>query len=308
MKIAASMIVKNEEVMLPDCLKSIRSVDKVFIADTGSTDRTIEIAKRFKCVVDTSYKWNDNFSEARNHALKMIPDEYEWILIIDADEVLQSSINAIKLLASGKTMDKFNAIKFDVKTGREVNAQIRLFRNDKNIQWFGEAHNLPYYFENGTKKELNHFKSSFKIDARFSPSHEKDPDRTLRILSKALLKDPFNSRYLYYVSREWLNRKDPFKAIYYLNRYIDVAPQTNEKADAYYLLATCYMAVGDLEKSFNSCLNSVKTLPTFKAPWIMMANISYPKYKPIWEQAARIADNSGVLFIREDAEKIFNQK
>lgn len=82
--ITAAMIVKNEEDNLERCLTSVKLVtDKIVIVDTGSTDRTMEIAGDYGAEVH-EHPWNDSFSEARNHALGYV--KTELALQIDADE------------------------------------------------------------------------------------------------------------------------------------------------------------------------------------------------------------------------------
>ena len=82
--ISLCMIVKNEEAFLEQCLKSIKDyVDEIIIVDTGSTDRTVEIAERF---TDKIYfhAWENSFSKARNQSLAYATGD--WIFIMDADE------------------------------------------------------------------------------------------------------------------------------------------------------------------------------------------------------------------------------
>ena len=83
----ACLIVKNEEANLPDCLTSLHRlrplISSVCVYDTGSTDRTIEIARDGGCVVTEGY-WDGDFARARNASLSM--SQAEWALMIDADE------------------------------------------------------------------------------------------------------------------------------------------------------------------------------------------------------------------------------
>ena len=84
--LSACMIVKNEEKFLAQCLNSIKdAVDEIIIVDTGSTDKTVEIAQSFGAKV-YHHPWRNSFSEARNHSLSYAT--CDWILQIDADEAL----------------------------------------------------------------------------------------------------------------------------------------------------------------------------------------------------------------------------
>ncbi|MCL1908644.1 MAG: glycosyltransferase [Holophagaceae bacterium] len=84
--ISLAMIVKNEEATLGHCLESVRPiVDEMVVVDTGSTDKTIEIARSFGARV-YHFDWCDDFAAARNESLKYCTGE--WILILDADEAI----------------------------------------------------------------------------------------------------------------------------------------------------------------------------------------------------------------------------
>jgi len=82
------MIVKNEEKNLVKCLRSIRDiVDEIIIVDTGSTDKTKDIAQVFGSKV-FDFPWTGDFSDARNHSLNQATGD--WIFVLDADEVISS--------------------------------------------------------------------------------------------------------------------------------------------------------------------------------------------------------------------------
>lgn len=85
--LSVCMIVKNEERFLAQCLESVQDVaDEIIIVDTGSTDATVDIARRYTDRV-FFHAWNNSFSEARNHSLRYATGD--WILQIDADEELE---------------------------------------------------------------------------------------------------------------------------------------------------------------------------------------------------------------------------
>ena len=86
--ISLCMIAKNEEKYLEQCLNSVKGLaDEIIIVDTGSTDRTKEMAKNFNARI-FDFKWIGDFSAARNESIRHAAKE--WILVMDADEVILS--------------------------------------------------------------------------------------------------------------------------------------------------------------------------------------------------------------------------
>jgi tetratricopeptide (TPR) repeat protein len=84
--VSLCMIVKDEEAMLPRCLDAVREwVDEMIVVDTGSTDRTVEIAEERGARV-LHHEWQNDFSAARNVSFDAAT--CDWILYLDADEVL----------------------------------------------------------------------------------------------------------------------------------------------------------------------------------------------------------------------------
>lgn len=87
--LALSMIVKNAASDLPDCLESVRGIaDEIVVADTGSTDRSVEIGRRAGAKL-LSIPWQNHFANARNRSLAEVTAD--WVLMMDADERLDPS-------------------------------------------------------------------------------------------------------------------------------------------------------------------------------------------------------------------------
>ncbi|WP_199424690.1 glycosyltransferase family 2 protein [Actinotalea solisilvae] len=91
--ISAVLIVKDEEAVLERCLASVAWADEIVVYDTGSTDRTREIARRFTENVVEGY-WDADFGAARNRAIRHASGQ--WILVLDADEVFHGSPEIVR--------------------------------------------------------------------------------------------------------------------------------------------------------------------------------------------------------------------
>jgi len=136
--IALCMIVKNEEDYLRRCLDSVNNkVDQIIIVDTGSTDATVEIAKEYTTQI-YSFKWVNDFSAARNEAIKYATSDY--ILILDADEYLDENSDLKRDISSGLDY-YFLRVHNLLSQGRQINhTSIRLFANKVGLFYRNRLH------------------------------------------------------------------------------------------------------------------------------------------------------------------------
>ncbi|TCZ76853.1 glycosyltransferase [Paenibacillus albiflavus] len=107
--ISLCMIVKDEERVLARCLDSVKGlVDEIIIVDTGSTDRTKEIASKYTDHV-YDYTWSNDFAAARNESIRRATSE--WILVLDADEyVQQAGIESLRTYLINKTPSPYTVL------------------------------------------------------------------------------------------------------------------------------------------------------------------------------------------------------
>ncbi len=160
--ISLCMIVKNEEKYLPACLASLKPVvDEMIVVDTGSTDRTADIAAAFGARV-CNFSWNGNFSDARNYSIAQAKGA--WVLVMDADEVISASdYGALRLaVREGGQHVAWNILTRNYTNrhahgwnandgayaaeergcGWHPSRKVRLFPNDERIRFRGEVHEL----------------------------------------------------------------------------------------------------------------------------------------------------------------------
>ena len=204
--VSLCMIVKNEEDVLERCLNSVSNlVDEIIIVDTGSTDRTKEIAARFTSLI-FDFPWRDDFAAARNASFAHASMDY--CMWLDADDVLLEADQAA-FLALKQTLDPdVSVVMAPYHTGFDESGRCtfsyyreRLIKNRAGMRWEGAVH------ETVTP-------AGRIVYGDFAVTHRKtrpsDPDRNLRIYEAQLAAgrelDPrqrfYYGRELYY-HRRW---------------------------------------------------------------------------------------------------------
>lgn len=158
-KISLCMITKDEEDFLSQCLDSVKSlVDEIVIVDTGSTDKTVDIAKSYGAKVH-HHPWENDYSKHRNQSISYATGD--WILMMDADEVIAArDLDRIRLLLRSRDADGFTFVLRNYERQFVANLTlnpndyeegngypgfiavplIRLFRNDPAIFFTGRVH------------------------------------------------------------------------------------------------------------------------------------------------------------------------
>ena len=142
MNLSLCMIVKNEEAKLPSCLSSVKDVvDEMVVVDTGSTDHTPKVARSFGAKV-YEFEWCNDFAVARNQSLKYVKGE--WVLVLDADEVLTPAIVPnLKLAIKHSGYLLVNLVRQEIGAAQSPYSLVsRLFRNHPDIYFSRPYHAL----------------------------------------------------------------------------------------------------------------------------------------------------------------------
>ena len=183
------MIVKDEEEFLPRCLKSVKNhVDEMVIVDTGSTDRTVEIARSYGATI-YYHAWENSFCKARNYSLTYATSD--WILILDADEEIdKEDAHKLKEVIKDREANVFHLPLFCKPLGgrnSSISRSIRLFKNHLDFHYEGIVHNVLEY--KGSSKSLNikiyHYGYSLAKEQM-----EKKFVRTTSLLKEQIKNDP----------------------------------------------------------------------------------------------------------------------
>ncbi|MBR5598269.1 MAG: glycosyltransferase family 2 protein [Lachnospiraceae bacterium] len=233
--ISICMIMKNEEKNLKTCLESVKCLNcELILVDTGSTDSTLEIAKKYTDKI-YHFDWIHDFAAARNYSLSLAIND--WVLVLDCDE----SISSIDMDSLSMFMD-IHPDKIGLLSRRnhyEMNQsdsvytdQVERFFNRKLYEYRGEVHEqvVPkasaISLNLGKKESINLYLEHFGYVGSPEELHAKAM-RDAEILKIMLVKNP-NDPYLYFQLGQSYNMlHDDEKALYYYDKGLsfDVNPE-----------------------------------------------------------------------------------
>ena len=211
------IMVKDEEVNIVRCLESLKPLlaavaAELIIVDTGSTDNTVNIVKRFTDKV-YHHPWNNDFSAMRNITIGYATGE--WILIIDADEELEKPEGVIAFLRL-KHDQKLGGALLMVKNFAKDSDYVmlmspRVFRRTPEFRYIGVVHNEPVtegiFVDSGSF--LNHY-GYISTDKELM---ERKFERTGALLRAELAKNPANIYYRFQLANTYAMHGDKAEAL-----------------------------------------------------------------------------------------------
>lgn len=260
--IAAVLIVKNEEQVLERCLRSLKGLHQIVVLDTGSTDRTVEIARGYTADVFTTEPIVPfHFAEARNRALKHA--RQDWILTIDADEVLKTAALAViqKALWREPNAGGFN-VTFVIYDEKGENPgrlpKLKVFRRSL-WEWRYRVHEILVSSDPDVR-----VKNLPQAIIEHRPVAEKGTRRgqNVELLEMAILENPEYIRNVRQLGMEHYSREQWEAAIPLLQRY--VASNTADRLDlseTLWHLAWCHAMQNRYEESVKTFEEAERVAP-----------------------------------------------
>lgn len=269
--VSACMIVKNEEELLPGCLDSIRDwIDEIIIVDTGSTDRTIEIAKSYGAKI-YHQEWEGNFSKHRNYSLDLATSD--WVFIIDADErFVADDLPQVRPRFNDPRCQVLTIDVLNIYGDREEKTtflpSVRFFRRELNLRYEGIVHNvldvptdITVHRLGARIKHLGYDLTPEKMQAKF--------ERTSQLLEQQLQENPNNTFALFNYAQllSGYRKDDPTrhadKIIGLASRAIELCDVDDRNQLHIYLmchnqLAWTYFFIGEFEKALEVCDRAIK--------------------------------------------------
>jgi glycosyltransferase involved in cell wall biosynthesis len=308
--ISVCIIAKDEEKYIGQCLNSIKTIaDEIILVDTGSTDRTVKIARRY---TDKIYfhTWNHNFSEARNHYLKYATGN--WIFQIDADEELvKEDIPAVLRAVQDDSIDAIAIQIVSTASKGRIRAAVhnseRLFRNNGIIHYEGRVHNRVVGMTSSKIYPVRLLHYGYDI---LEGDVGKKFDRTVSLLRMDLEDNPDNPATYHYLSCSYLSREMYQETIEYGLKAINLAEvQGNQDMMflwTYYNLSLAYYKLKNLKMARDMAIYALKKYPDHIDSHFMMIVICFDE--KCWKDLIYHADRyvKLVWILNDDPSKFGN--
>ena len=272
MKIAIYTISKNEEKHVERWYESSKEADYHILADTGSSDRTVEIARSLGITVVPITINPFRFDDARNASLAVVPADADYCIALDVDEVLAPGWRKYLEIAHSLGIDRptyrrIEAFNEDGTPASEFDG-FKVHRRN-GIRWHYPIHEVPQWYSTEPEEtvridgfEIHHLQDKSKSRSQYLP-----------LLEMAVKENP-DARNLYYLGREQSYVGQWKESAETLKKYLEKSIFPQEKAAACRILAKA--DPDDAEEwllkgtEFYPCRESILALANFyymKAQW-----------------------------------------
>ena len=273
-KICVYTITKNEEHFVKRWADSAREADLLLMADTGSTDRTVEVAKECGVQIHEICITPWRFDHARNANIALIPKDIDICICMDADEVLEPGwrkeierVWAPEITRLSYMFDWGCGIKFRYE---KIHARHGYF-------WHHPCHEYPVY----DKRIQEVYAYTDKLLVSHHPDPTKSRGQYLDLLELSVKEDPICPRNAFYYARELSFNGQWAKSIEECRRYLALPGATwqNERCYAYRVMGKCFSELGDIRNAeINFQLASVEA-PNTREPWCELALLMYKQMR-----------------------------
>jgi glycosyltransferase involved in cell wall biosynthesis len=299
--VTAAVLVKNEERLIEKCLKHlVDAVDEILVIDTGSTDRTVEIAGSIPKVRIIHHEWQNDFAAARNAGLAAITTD--WVLWVDGDEILFLEdvpyVREVAGLFNNTPLPPVLHIwQNNIVNGKVTPdvSQTRMFAMNRGLNYSGKVHEQVVSSESGI------FSSNFmNAKVRIRVNHDGyEPaimeqknklQRNLKLLEQMVIEEPKNPGWWYFLGRETLASGDHEKALGIFQRTEELAelqPRFGRMVEVYMLMVKIYLPLNQLEEAEVACHKALTIHADYPDASFFLAQIQIRKAVQLAQEAEK---------------------
>jgi glycosyltransferase involved in cell wall biosynthesis len=284
MKICVYAISKNEAQFVERFCKSAADADLILIADTGSSDDTVTLAKQNGADVHAICISPWRFDHARNAALALVPADIDVCVSLDLDEVLEEGWREEieRVWKDGATR-----LRYLYDWGKGLRFKYEKIHARHGYEWHHPCHEYP----RPVMGQREVWAETEKLLVSHYPDNEKSRSSYLPLLEISVKEDPSCPRNAFYYARELFFHKKYWEAITALDNYLAMPDATwkVERGYAYRVMGKCYEAVGHNNLAEAAFLRGCAEDATVRDPWFALAGFYYrsSQWLPCYAAAKR---------------------
>jgi glycosyltransferase involved in cell wall biosynthesis len=279
MKICVYAISKNEAQFVERFCESAKDADMILIADTGSTDDTVELARRCGATVHDICISPWRFDLARNAALALIPRDYTVCISLDLDELLEPGWREEieRVWKEGET----TRLRYMFDWGCGISFYYEKIHAKHGYMWHHPCHEYP--IPDGRINEV--YAQTDMLLAVHKPDPTKSRGQYMDLLELSVKEDPHCPRNAFYYARElsfhsrWRESIEACKSYLALPR----ATWQNERCYAYRVMGRCHNELGEMAEAEKSFHMAASEAPNTREPWCELAMLMYRQHR--WEES-----------------------
>jgi len=265
MKIAVYAIALNESQFVKRCIESAVDADCFILADTGSTDKTLEIAKECNAVVHQISIQPWRFDHARNAALALVPADIDVCIALDLDEVLEPGWRED---IEAKWNANATRMRYQYDWGSGIVFKFDKIHARKGYSWKHPCHEVLM----PDPRIVESFVETDRQLITHLPDNSKSRSQYLPLLEVAITESPQDERTALYYARELMFNGKNDDAIPALQYYLNLNGSDYERAYAMRLLAS---ANSDVPAKLYWLRKSCAEYPDIRENWVHLAQACY---------------------------------
>lgn len=283
LRICVYAISKNEEMFVDRFCEAAKDADMIFIADTGSTDKTVELAKANGATVHDIFISPWRFDLARNAALALIPRDYDVCVSLDLDEILQEGWR--KEIERVWKKSETTRLRYMFDWGCGIAFKYEKIHARNGYRWHHPCHEYPV--ADGRLTEV--WADTDMLLVVHKPDPTKSRGQYLDLLRISIEEDPLDPRNAFYYARELSFHREWQKSIDECNRYLNLprADWPNERCYAYRVMGRCYTELGNDWEAERAFMKAAFEAPNTREPWCELAMLYYRQSR--WAECLSMA-------------------
>lgn len=282
MLLSIAMMVKNEERFLERTLKALIPIKddiscEIVVVDTGSEDNTVNIAKKYadKVVVEL---WKNNFADMRNISISHCSGE--WVLVVDADEVLENP-KGITEFFTRKLNKKYNAAAVAIKNITSdddrnyiMGSLVRMFKKDSSLRYEGKIHEQPKY--NGPVLKSNAIFKHYGYNNNDYKLMIYKYERNLKLLEEELRQTPNDIYIIFQLAQTYSMAKKMKESLEFIRRAYELCENKKDGLDenlyVYHFYAKELYAINENNKVIEICEKVLKSKKGYLDFYYLLGN------------------------------------